>query len=144
MPIYNYKCSDCEVKLAEELKVDELDADQIVDVMFETRHSFKPSKSEIKKTTQCPRCEGFNTSITIVGTSLQIFSRGIIWEEYRKNNANAIRRDMAQYQLQNHDPYSEMRRPGEASDLAHKLATGGRKVTDKKHFDIKPAKEDSK
>ncbi len=138
MPIYDYLCDDCVKCACKELKVDNLNEDQESALTFETRHTFDADEEEIRKTTECPFCEGHNTKRIMYGKSSvpYIRIRGHNWEEFRKANQKAISRDMAVHSLDDEDPYASMRQPGEADQLKHDLQTGGNwdKNTDKKIF----------
>jgi hypothetical protein len=133
MPQYNYICKDC-VDAAEKKLGRELTEDEQVVLLFETSHAMFPTVEEALKATQCPLCDGHNTKITLLEVTQHTLIRGGNWQEFRAKNASALRRDMALHQLQDGDPYGYMRQPGEKDDLAHRLRTGGKKQTDKKHF----------
>jgi len=135
MPYYNYICSDC-VAYAEKELDRELTNDDMRILLFEARHSIVATPEEIHELTGCPFCDGHNTKRTMLDVDIHCFVRGHDWQQFRKENSAALRRDMALHQLKQNDPYSGMRESGEADDLAHRLETGGKKDPGRIHFDM--------
>ncbi len=122
MPRYNYICYDCLASLEQMLGREATDQERSVCV-FETRHGFEPTTEELKEASCCPTCQSNNTKITLLGSDVTGFVRGVNWQEYRRNPANAaaIKREMDIHILKNNDPYGHMRQPGEAAELIEKL-----------------------
>jgi len=58
----------------------------------------------------------------------------MVWEEYKRKNAHAFKREMALHQIQNHDPYSTHRQHGEADDITDKLRKQARKQPNPVYF----------
>jgi len=143
MPYYNYLCLDCIDYAEKELGRELTDKDKRV-FLFEARHGMDAPPEEVKKLTECPFCDGHNTRKTMLDVDVHTFVRGHDWGEFRKNNASALRRDMALHQLKNEDPYASMRAPGEADDLAHRLETGGKRDPGRLHFDMGKSVDSSK
>ena len=133
MPLYNYICDDC-LAYAKKKLGRELTDDDRRTFLFEARHSMTASPAEIHDATECPFCDGHNTKRTLLDVSVHTFIRGHIWEEFKRDNTAAMRRDMALHQLQNDDPYAGMREPGEADDLANRLKMGGKKDPGRQYF----------
>lgn len=133
MPRYNYICNDCIAASEKKLKRQMTEEEQCT-LLFEVSHSMFASKKELKKITKCPICNGANTVITLLDTSLNTFVRGCDWHDFKKNNRDALRRDMAMHQLQNNDPYASMRTASDKSDLVDKLRAGSKKQKKQKHF----------
>jgi hypothetical protein len=133
MPRYNYICKDCiavgEKKLGRALTEEEQSS-----ILFEVSHCMFPTKKELKAVTQCPFCDSYNTTITLLDTNQSMRVRGGDWNEFRKKNAKALQRDMALHQLQNDDPYGYMRPAGDKEELTDKLRNGGKRHTEQKHF----------
>lgn len=136
MPRYNYLCLDCQGQLATRLGHTPSEMELLDEVVFETGHSLDPTPEELEQATKCPSCGGHNTQKTLLGVSQFVFMRGHNWEEFKRdpNNREAMRRDMALHQLGIDDPYGRYRQSGEASDLTHKLKTGGTQQPKRQYF----------
>jgi hypothetical protein len=133
MPYYNYICKDCSAAAVKHLGRELTEDDQRV-LLFETRHGMHVTDKEIAEATQCPICDGHNTERTMLDVSTHAFVRGHNWEEFRRENSAALRRDMALHQLQSDDPYSSMREPGEKDDLAERLKRAAAQKPRPQHF----------
>jgi hypothetical protein len=142
MPTYDYTCDDCIDYAINQPEAKDYTKDEIESAFtFEARYSFHASKKEARKLTECPFCDGHNTR-KMITSPMHVRVCGHNWEDFKKENAPALRRDMALHQLQNEDPYAHIRPDGEADDLAHRLRTGGDrdKNTNKKYFVMKSPK----
>lgn len=128
MPRYNYICKDCEEKALEKFGP-EITQEQFEEfVLFETAHSMEPSEAELAEAKICPRCDGANCEITVLGTDIHSYIRGYGWMD-----KDGIKRDMNRYQLANKDPYAQYRMPGEADDIMKKLERPASR-SNPKHF----------
>lgn len=123
MPFYDYICLDCVSSLVPDDR--EPTTEEANECVFETRHSMFAKDDELERTTSCPKCGGKNTKKLIRAENISTLVRGVVWEEYLRNNRKAISRDMALHQLQEDDPYAGMREDGESDHLANVLKKGG-------------------
>ena len=105
-------------------------------VLFETYHSMEPSEEELAKAIICPRCNGSNCAKSFHGVNVRGYLRGYGW----KDKAGA-KRDMHVYHLDNQDPYSKHRVPGEADHIRRQLKDQGKHDPKTKVFT--PPKSDS-
>ena len=80
-----------------------------------------PSAEELAEAAKCPDCDSTDTQITIDVSGQSAFIRGHNWEEFKKKNKSAMRRDMALHQLKTDDPYGYMRSGDDKDELADKL-----------------------
>ena len=145
MPTYDYVCNDC-LKEAQKDVGRELTDDELSILTFEVKHSMVATDEQIKEVSQCPTCQGHDTKRVIM-TVPHARVRGLghrSWQEYRAENANAFRRDMALHQLHDEDPYGHMRKPGESSDLADRLRKSAKKPSKEKVFDTRSSSKPSK
>lgn len=133
MPRYNYFCKYCAV-LATERLGRELTEEESNDFLFETRHSMFPSDEELAEAARCPDCDGNDVEkiIDISGQSTLI--RGHDWNEFKRENKGAMRRDMALHQLESDDPYGYMRTQQDKDELTDKLRSGATKKSKPQYF----------
>lgn len=80
-----------------------------------------PSENELVKATQCPDCEGNKVEKILDVSGLLVLVRGHDWNEFKQENKEAMRRDMAIHQLEHNDPYGYMRTREEKDELADQL-----------------------
>jgi len=121
MPVYVYQCAECTSKYSEE-QLDQMSEDESGQAtLFETFHSMQPSSEELAKAVVCPRCGGSECSISMLGVQVRSYIKGYGW----KDRVGA-RRDMNLYHLQNDDPYSKHRVPGEKDHIERGLKNGGK------------------
>lgn len=120
MAIYNYVCLDCQ-KAATKIKGSDLTVEEMFEVIFETSHSMQPTPKERKEASECPRCKGHNTEITLLGVDIAA--------SYVRGNGYldkaGCHRDMNLHKLVNDDPYAEYRVPGEVEDMKKRLQKSG-------------------
>lgn len=121
MPIYIYECANCAQHYTEE-QLSNMNRDEFGEaVLFETLHSIKPTANELAEATICPRCNSNDCSKSMIGTNIHSYVRGYGW----KDKVGA-RRDMDVYHLDNQDPYSKHRVPGETEHIRQGLKDGGK------------------
>lgn len=129
MPIYVYQCADCTSKHSEE-ELDSMSEEELGQaLLFETFHSMNPSQEDLLAATVCPRCGSTNCRKSMIGVQVCSYIKGYGW----KDRAGA-RRDMNLYHLQNSDPYSKHRVPGEKDHIERKLKNGGKHDPNSKVF----------
>lgn len=129
MPVYVYQCKKCLSGFSQE-QLDKMDTDTYgQSVLFETIHSVKPSDKELKEAVVCPRCNDNDCEISFSGTKVHSYVRGYGW----KDKAGA-RRDMNVFHLDNDDPYSNHRVPGEVEHIRSNLKKGGKRNPHTKIF----------
>jgi len=138
MPVYIYQCNDCASKYTEE-QLHEMNEDEVAEsILFETYHGMEPSVDELAKAVICPRCQGTECTKSFLGVNIRGYLRGYGW----KDKAGA-KRDMHVYHLDNQDPYSKHRVPGETDHIRRQLKDGGKHQANSKIF-IAPKSPDDK
>jgi len=120
MPRYTYFCKCCAIQVAEKLGRDLTD-EEFEACLFETRHAMFPSDEELAEAAKCPDCDGADVQKIIDCSGQSTFIRGHDWEQFKKDNKTAMRRDMALHQLETDDPYAHMRKGDDKAELADKL-----------------------
>jgi len=133
MPTYNYACKYCAALAIEKLGR-ELTEDEAAEFLFETQHAMFPSEKELTEATRCPDCGRTDTAMVIDISGQVTFIRGHDWEEFKKKNKSALRRDMALHQLKHDDPYGYMRDGDDKDELADKLKAGATEKSKPKYF----------
>lgn len=133
MPRYNYLCKYCAAEAAKKLGRD-LTEEELSEFLFETRHSMFPSEEELVEAARCPDCDGTDIEKMIGVSGQLIFIRGHDWNEFKKENKDAMRRDMAIHQLEQEDPYGYMRTQQERNDLAEQLKSSAIKKPKPQYF----------
>jgi len=129
MPIYVYQCAECTLKYSEE-QLNVMSEQEIgLAVLFETYHSMNPSEDEISKSVVCPRCNSTNCKKSMIGVQVCSYIKGYGWKD-----RSGARRDMNLYHLQNSDPYSKHRVPGEKDHIERQLKKGGKHDPNSKVF----------
>lgn len=126
MPKYDYICKDCATKAAQSSESEDFIYNESV---FETYHSMNPSDDELLSAIKCPRCGGVNCDKSYFGYNITTFILGYGWSD-----VSGRKRDMHLYKLENEDPYSSFRQPGEADDLKTKLRNAGKHDPKTKYF----------
>lgn len=133
MPRYDYFCKTCAAHLSAQLKRPLTD-EELDGCIFETQHAIFPTDEELKKATECPDCT-CNNVLRIINVSGQsTFIRGHNWEEFKRENKEALQRDMALHQLEHNDPYGYMREGDDKAELTDKLKSGSRKQSKPQYF----------
>jgi hypothetical protein len=121
MPVYIYECATCVSKHTEE-ELAGMDRDQFGEAaLFETIHPVKATAEELAAAVVCPRCDGTDCEKSMIGVKIHGYTRGYGW----KDKVGA-RRDMDVYHLDNQDPYSKHRVPGEVEHVRQGLKDGGK------------------
>lgn len=140
MPVYVYQCSDCSSKYTEEQLREMADESYEEAVLFETYHTIEPTKEELEKAVVCPRCDSHNCQKSFHGVNVSGYLRGYGW----KDKAGA-KRDMHVYHLDNQDPYSKHRVPGEKEHIRAQLKKEGKHDPKTQYFvGPKNSKSDNK
>lgn len=128
MPNYVYECLDC-IK-SSSVPVEEMCQEQLEqDILYEARHSMDPSKDELYKACECPRCGSHNAKRVYYGYDITTYTRG-----YGFLDKAGARRDMNMYKLTTDDPYGQYREAGEVDDIKDRLQRGGKHNPKSKHF----------
>jgi len=140
MPRYNYLCRKCAAEASKKLGRD-LSDEEIPEFIFETRHSMFPSDEELSEAAKCPDCDSTDVKKLIDVGGQSTFIRGHDWEEFKRENKSAMRRDMAVHQLENDDPYGYMRKGDDKDELADKLKSSATKKSRPKYFTGTPKKQ---
>lgn len=133
MPRYNYLCKHCAAKAVKNLGRDLTDG-ELAEFLFETRHSMFPSDEELTKAARCPDCDGDDVEKIIDASGQLTFVRGHDWNEFKRENKGAMRRDMALHQLESDDPYGHMRTQRDKDELTEKLKSGATKKSKPQYF----------
>jgi hypothetical protein len=148
MANYNYECNTCKSeahkKHVSDLRVDP-QGDQYLPkdlyeslVLFETTHSVNPTKEELHRATECPRCGSHDCTKTMYGSQTHGWVRGYGWLDRA-----GVKRDMHRHTLANNDPYAKYRVPGEVDYLDKKLKSEGRHNPKTKYFTSNKVMEDA-
>lgn len=121
MPVYVYQCNTCADKYTED-ELTDMGTEQASEaILFETYHTMEASKKELAAAVVCPRCNGNDCSKSMLGVEVKTYMRGYGW----RDTAGA-KRDMHVYHLDNQDPYSNHRTPGEVDHIRSQLKSGGK------------------
>lgn len=142
MPNYNYECLDCldaalknhdqEVAKHGHLPLDILESE----VLYETSHSMKPTDDELYEACECPRCGSHRAERTFHGSQIVGYTRG-----YGFLDKAGCHRDMNRYRLEQDDPYSQYRQPGEVDHIKDNLNKGGKHNPRTKYFSSTKSEE---
>jgi hypothetical protein len=132
MPIYVYKCLECEANYQSQIE-----SGQIIQseegyesgVLYETSHSMNPSPKELGSACVCPRCKSTKSEKTLHGHNFTTFVRGYGWMD-----KNGVHRDMHTHTLMNNDPYKQYRQEGEIDHIKENLGKKGKRDPKPQHF----------
>lgn len=129
MPTYIYRCLRCEQQVLRELNgiISKEQYEELV--LFETSHRMEPTAKELRDATTCPRCGGVDCEKSYYGSNIIAYIRGNGFLD----KAGCIR-DMNVHHLTTHDPYADLRQPGEVEDLKLRLKRAGQHQSNPKHF----------
>jgi|AntRauTorcE11897_2_1112592.scaffolds.fasta_scaffold26707_2 DNA-directed RNA polymerase subunit RPC12/RpoP len=136
MPVYVYQCNACSSNYTE-AEADAMSEEEYGEkLLFETFHTMNPSEEQLKEAVLCPRCNSGDCDKTFVGVNISSYIRGYGW----KDKAGS-KRDMHVYHLDNQDPYSKHRVPGEVEHVRRGLKDQGKHDPNTKYFTQKTASE---
>lgn len=140
MPVYVYKCLECENSYKS--KIDSQVLEETIDgyeseVLFETSHSMNPEESELERALICPRCQSRNAEKTLYGQNLTTFIRG-----YGYLDKAGISRDRNIYTLENKDPYAQYRQSGEKEHIKDTLVKQGKVNKNTRYYGPKVSQDD--
>lgn len=128
---YIYRCLTCEAQLRESGQdLATLTTDQLEELLlFETSHAMCPTPEELQEALVCPRCQTNNCVRSYHGMNIIAYVRGNGFLDRA-----GCYRDMHLHHLTQHDPYAQMRQPGEVDELKAKIKRAGQHAPNPKHF----------
>lgn len=142
MPRYNYECIDCLERVRSKYAGDLAESGDIPidvlerEVLYETSHSMDPTDEELHASCECPRCGSHNAVRSFHGSEIRSYIRG-----YGYLDKAGCKRDMNKHALENNDPYSQYRGPGEVEHIKSQLDKGGKHNPNTKYFSMKKSDE---